>query len=415
MSRKALNEIGGALKHTRTQLDALFAKKTADGRYDWSAEDHDSFKSLNAKAADQHREYTELEALVVAEEGNRKSLDFLGQPANGLPHQGAPANLSFEQIDRARRESLKSFGELVVGSAEFKSRRSPGEGLRIELPNFDFIKTTMTSGAGFAPPNDRGPDVVMYPVRPVRIYDVLPQIPTTDSVIKYMEETTHTANNASVSENNQLAENAYAFTERSVTVEAIGSKLPVSEQQLADVGMIQGLIDQLMTDDQRRAEETQILSGSGSTPQIMGFLNKSGLNTQAKGTDNAPAAILKAMTTVQTTGQAEATAILLNPADWTNIRLLQDANGNFIYGHPSVQGPQTLWGVPVITIQALTAGTALTGAFRPYAYVARRQGAVVEVGLDGNDFSYLRKTIRVFSRLCLVIRRPQAFTKVTGL
>ncbi|MDP1465450.1 phage major capsid protein, partial [Klebsiella pneumoniae] len=59
----------------------------------------------------------------------------------------------------------------------------------------------------------------------------------------------------------------------------------------------------------------------------------------------------------------EADGIILNPADWHRIALLKDANGNYILGGPQAFASKVLWGLPVVSTTAQTAGKFTVGAF----------------------------------------------------
>lgn len=415
-----LKDTSGRLLTKCQEMKAMLDKTDEkSGKLAWEAADHDRFKALKVEIEDLGKEKADLAEKARIERETEAEIKNLTTPEHptsfGAGHDGVAYDRHGRPVD-LRGAVQKSLGRLVTESKEFKAIQGDSRGRAIvELKDFDF-KTTLATGAGFAPANNRLPDVVPFALRKVVIYDVVPQITVGDlGVVKYMEETTHTANNAAASENSQLAENAYAYTERSRTIQTIGSTLPITEQQMLDVPFIEGIVDQMMGGDQMRAEETEILTGSGSDPHLTGFLSVSGIGTQARGTDSAEVAIYKAMTGVRYTGFAEPTAFIVHPNNWQTIRLHQDSQGRFIWGDPWTPGPEMIWGVPVVVTPAITANTGLVGAFRPYSYVARRLGIVVEVGYSGSDFVNLRRTVRCYSRLCLVVRRPSAFETVTGL
>jgi hypothetical protein len=71
--------------------------------------------------------------------------------------------------------------------------------------------------------------------------------------------------------------------------------------------------------------------------------------------------------------------------------------------------------VPILTNQQLTAGTVLTGAFRPLSarYIAR--GVTIEIGRINTQFVTLEYAIRATQREALVIYRGSGFTYVDGL
>jgi HK97 family phage major capsid protein len=410
----ALEETSAKLLEKSQELDTVFSKLMTDATDD----DRARFKDLQKECDDLHDRKKELEYFEATQRKNKDRITELSTPVHpsrhGEPRRPDSGALSHEEIDRRRYTMRKGMGDLVVESPEFKGYRWGGQPVKVNLDEYEF-KTTLAEATGFAPPNYRGPDVVPFALRRVVVPDMIPQITTTASAVKYMEETTNTNNAAPVAEGATKPEDAFAYTERTVLVEVIATTLPVTEQQLDDVPQIQGIINNSLATHIMIAEENQILTGNGTSPQLQGFLTKTGVQTQAKGADPAPSAIFKGMTLVRFTGFAEPSAVIIHPTDWQNIRLLQDSTGRYIWGDPWVPGIERLWGVPVVQTPAETLGTALTGDFATFSYIARRMGLTIQVGYVNDNFAKNLKTIRAEIRIALIIRRPAAFAKITGL
>jgi HK97 family phage major capsid protein len=167
---------------------------------------------------------------------------------------------------------------------------------------------------------------------------------------------------------------------------------------------------------QERAEN-YILSGSGTAPQVRGILNTVGIQTYAlAGADTNADAIFKAMMKVRAIGFFEPDGVVLHPNNWTPIRLLKTTTGEYVWGHPSVMGPDSIFGVRVVVTTAITANTGLVGAFKLGAQIFYRQGLQVEAtNTDGEDFRYNRIAIRAETRFALAVYRPLAFSTVTSL
>jgi HK97 family phage major capsid protein len=120
--------------------------------------------------------------------------------------------------------------------------------------------------------------------------------------------------------------------------------------------------------------------------------------------------------------------IIMNPADYQDIRLLTDTAGQFFGGGP-FQGPygngsnlsasgqatgavDSLWNKPVHVTAAVGAGTAVVGT-RESAQVWRRGGMSVEATNSHSNYFQLNLiAIRAEERLGLAVYRPTGFVEV---
>jgi HK97 family phage major capsid protein len=231
-----------------------------------------------------------------------------------------------------------------------------------------------------------------------------------------MEETTFTNAAAETAEAGTYPEAALALTEQTSPVRKIAVFLPVTDEQLEDVPQVQGYLNNRLPFFLRQRLDGQVLNGNGTAPNLRGFLNVVGIQTQAKGADPVPDAIYKAMTKIRVTGRATPGTVIIHPNDWQDIRLLRTADGLYIWGSPADQGPERIWGLPIVQADSLTEGTALVGDFAGYSELASRRGIEVKVSdSHGTFFVEGKQAVRADFRVALVVYRPEAFCSVTGI
>ena len=413
-------ELNTTVTQKRGELKALFdAHRNERGEYTHSA---DQIQEIN-------RRNDELSGLIDQLGKQRGLEDIEAKNREALRDATTPERPNFGGQPESRGDAAvngKTLGELFTESKAYTGRArgpKPRFGTDIDGVTLKSLiaegleqKTLMTRSAGWAPFVPRIPRVVLSAQRRPVVADLIPQDDTTASSIKFMEETTFTNAAATVAEGAAKPESALAFTERTQLVEKIATWLPVTEEQLDDVPQIRAVIDNRLMLMIQLTEEVQLLTGDGSTPNLQGFLTKTGVQTQAKGADPVPDAIFKAMTLVRFTGFAEPTGVVMHPNDWQDVRLLRTADGLYIWGSPAEEGPERIFGLPVVVTPAITEGTALTGDFQLYSQIFRRMGFRIDIS-DSHDvyFIYNKLAIRAEERLALCIFRGSAFAKITGI
>ena len=268
---------------------------------------------------------------------------------------------------------------------------------------------------GWPPESIRTGRVEELAARPIEVLDIIPIGETEMEKVVWIRETTRTHAATETSEGSTFAESSFDLTEAESPVRKITDSVPVTDEQLEDVAMVRSYLNSRLTFGIRQRLDYQVIRGNGTSPNLRGILNTTGILTQAAGTDNTPDAVYKAMTKIRTTDFRAADYVLLHPNDWQDVRLLKSADNHYIWGPPSAVGPEMLWGRRVVQTTVLAEGTGLTGAFGTGVMLYERRGIRVAVGFSGTQFVQGRSTIRADLRAALGVHRPASFCQVTGI
>jgi HK97 family phage major capsid protein len=405
-----LEEVREELHGKQKALHDIFA---AYPSLDMSAEVAADIKSRNTELTDLGKKYDELREMAEAKARNDAALAGDEDVQRISVDAGRRTETSAGQTQTT---TFKSAGQVFVESRQYKNfTPGPGHTMVVDMPDMD-VKTLMTTAAGWAAPNDRGPKVVLSAQRRPVVADLIPQDSTTNSVITYMSETTFTNNAAVVAEGGVKPESALALTAVTSNVRKIATTLPVTDEQLADVPQVRAYIDNRLTLQIGLAEEVELLTGDGTGQHLLGLYNRVGIQTQAKGADPTPDAIYKAMTLIRFTAFAEPSGAIMHPNDWQDIRLLRTADGIYIWGSPAdAAAVERIWGLPVVVTTAATEGTGIVADFVMFTHISRRMGLQIDVGWINDDFTRNQQHIRAEERLSLEVYRPAAIATVTGI
>lgn len=423
------------LKARADELRTIFKQaEQADGSYDHTKVtvpglDLKSSNDFIAEVKKRNAELDEIAAHVEDQQAVKNAainLEQLGKVRPGfiLPGSqgGQPANL----------DQFKSVGAQVTESKAFKewqARGCPqgfdfafedmlGSDYLAKTAQFDTIgrKALMSTTAGFAPESLRLPGFVEAATRPIQLLDILPMGRTGQAAVPYMVESTRTHAAAETAEGAAFPEGTFAFTQASVPVVKVGDSLPVTDEQLEDVALVESYINARLGFGVRQRLDSQCLNGNGTAPNLRGILNTVGIQTAARGANTVMDSLYIAIINIMLTGRAVATHIVMHPRDFQRVRLMKTADGLYIYGSPLEAGPMRLWGLPVVLNDAIAEGTALVGSFTPeWIMLFERRGIDIQMGYVGSQFTSGLRTMRADMRAALAVFRPAAFHTVTGL
>lgn len=403
----ALKEAQGKLDAKRKSLADLLAEAGPD--YDMSkvksiqGDTHAKVAEIGKMNAEIDEAKAAVDQLRVLHKAAQASRETEGSRENGADS---------EEDSRGR----KSFGSMLMATEAIKGYKSgsgSGPTSRIDIG----LKTLFSTGAGWDPEDTRTGRVVDYATRPApRVIDAFPQTTTSLSTVLYMEETTFTNNAAEAAEGDQYAEAQLALTERSSEVRKIAVFLPVTEEQFEDEPRARSYVENRLPFMLKQRLDLQLLTGNGTSPNLRGTENVSGINSQALGPDPLADALYKAMRAIRETGFAEPSHVFIRPSKWESVRLARTADGIYIWGHPSMPGPMTIWGVPVTETTAVTATKAVLGDYTNFSEVSVRRGVDVQISNSHGDYFVRGQlAVRCDLRVAAMHFRPAAFSVVTGL
>lgn len=398
-----------------------------------------AMRSLAAKAqqvvqnADltQAEKKTTLDAIEADIKGYAETIS-LHEQANRLMQGGetAPEAKSVQE-----QEQRRSFGQYVVESDGYKSMlNGQSKGVTVD------IKVAGTIDEGTIPAFSGGgglggqlvapqllPGIVPLKFQPLTVADLMASGTTNSSALSYVIESAFQDLTATVAEKGAKPQLDLTLTRRQDNVTKIANVAKVTDEMFQDAPAFESYLSNRMIFGVKRVEEAQLLNGNGTSPNLQGILNRTGL---------APAVVtavgltaLKAMegiynqiTALRATSFVEPDAIVIHPTDWQTIRLGKDAQNQYYaggpftgaYGNPGPSNVDMLWGLKAVITTAIAQGTVLVGGFQECAQVFRRQGITLEMtNSNVDDFVNNLITLRAEERLALAVYRPAGFGKVT--
>lgn len=375
-------------------------------------------KAAVEKAVDQAKAIAE-EALGKAKAGEQASADNKEKADQLLIDlNGMRAKLSDLEQRAAREgseaEEAKSLGQQFVENDRVKSwlssEQSSGKADMRFKATITSATTAAPGSAGAGIQTTRLPGILERPRRRLTVRDLLSQGRMDGNTLEYVRETGFVNNAAPVAEGQLKPSSDLQFDLVNTSAKVIAHWMKASRQILSDFSQLSSIIDERLLYGLAYVEEQQLLNGDGTGQNLLGIVPQATAYaapvtvTGSTIIDQLRLALLQAEL-----AEFPSTGIVLNPKDWAVIELLKDTQGRYLIGNPQGTLSPTLWGVDVVTTQAMTEDKFLAGAFKMGAQVFDRWDARVEVGYVNDDFIRNLVTILAEERLALAVYRPQAF------
>jgi HK97 family phage major capsid protein len=311
----------------------------------------------------------------------------------------------------------KSIGELFTGADEFKNyhvNKCAGNMPQDVLLTKDILGGSDASLRGvFA--TERIQTIYGNPLRPMRIRDLFPVIPTTAQAIDYVIETLYDINAVTVADGAEKPESNLQFDDDRQMIATIAHWCPVNRNLVNDVPALQAYINLRLMDGLREVEDRQLLFGDGTGTNIQGLMVTPGVQVfnQSEGAvgDTIIDTLRRAMTRAQLAYYA-ISGFVLNPLDWEAVELTKATTGLYVWVNVGTGAEPMLWKVPVVATTAQNYGEYLTGSFGFNAAVWDREEINMRVS-DSHDRDFIRNRLAVLveERIGFTCFRPTAFVQ----
>lgn len=348
---------------------------------------------------------SKLDAAIVKHEGqvqeNGKASAEALAAVKALAEQHEKAMTEIAQKwatigDKAEQEA-KSAGEVFVSSDAYKAFQS-GNADKAKLE----LKNTISSDGNTVFPYQR-PGLIQGNFTPTTLRSVIPTITVTGNAVNHLRENAWTNNAREVTQAAAKPESSLTFTTKNFVIETVAHYLKITEQLAADAPAVVDYINRRLRHGLAAKIEAQLILGDGTSPNLSGFTDSGNYTayTLAASGDTIHDAANKAKYAMwAATGEAPDT-VVVNPADWGAEERTREGNGGmYLFGGLQMAGMQ------VVLSNSVTTGNILVMNVQQGAVIFERQGATVEIGRSGTDFTSNLLTIRAEERLALAVLRP---------
>jgi HK97 family phage major capsid protein len=274
---------------------------------------------------------------------------------------------------------------------------------------------------GIMPQAERLEGVNDIAERAVVTYPLIPKLNTERNAIEWVYETGQDGVINGTAEGDLKDQIDNDFVVEQVSLKKRAAFFKVSTEMLDDVTFMAGwlrnkLIVRLFID-----VDNQVLNGDNTGNNLNGVINQAtafAAGSFAGTVDNANSVdvLTVAINQIKLANQgAGSLAIQMNPTDVTALKLvkLSSTDKRYIDRLVMVAGSLSLDGTPIVENNNIAVGAYCVGDWSK-ATIAQKSSIMVEVGLDGNDFTKNMRTILAEWRGQLFIQNNDRTAFVTG-
>jgi len=256
--------------------------------------------------------------------------------------------------------------------------------------------------------------------RDAKIYSMIPKLTVAGNTVEWVYETLQegaASGTAETASKNQIDNN---FVVTSVTLLKQTAYFKVSTELLDDPTFMASWLRNKLIVRLFLRIDSQVLVGGGTGTDLNGIYTQA--TTWAAGNfalavDNANDvdSLVVAINNIRNANHNGALTIVMHPEDVTSLKLvkLSATDKRYVERLMQVGSTMMLDGIPIVETTAMTAGTFLVGEMGK-ALIAEKGGIMVDVGLDGNDFTKNMRTILGEARLEVIIENNDLTAFIKG-
>jgi HK97 family phage major capsid protein len=327
--------------------------------------------------------------------------------ANSLTAQASDIRKALEE-NKANLTKLKDLDKSAAHGAGF-SFKAAG----------DMLESTNISG-GNVPVEQRIAGLNLIATRRPRLIDLFAKGQAASNIISWVYQANRDGAAGGTAEGATKNQIDFDLVVASQAVVKRTAFIKVSTEMLDDIDFIESEIrNELMRLLMLDVENTSY-SGNGTAPNLNGIRTVAtafAAGTFAGTVDNANSAdvLVVAMNQIAIANQEAPNAILMHPSDIAALKLMKVSatDKRYVDRLLYVGMELTLDGVPMIGSTLVTAGTYLVGNFN-LSVLYQKQGIMINIGLDGNDWTKNMRTIIAEWRGALVTKNNDRTAFVKG-
>jgi HK97 family phage major capsid protein len=327
---------------------------------------------------------------------------------------GKPVSLfgEFKKAYEAKKSELKApKGSFVFELKDFDPRTLLKAST---IDTYTELSDSALADAVIVPQRIAG--VEKLPDRQVLLLDVVARGVTNSNRVTWVERSARTAAAASVAEGNQYAQSDLTYIQKSAEVEKMGTYIKVTNEALEDWDEMLTQIKNELLPMMERLLESQVYSGSGTTPQIDGIIT----TASAYASTSLDAKIYKAniFDAIRAAANQVAeynfipNAAFVNTATFAEMEMTKDTDGGYIMPPFATNGGMNVSGMRIIPTNLVTAGELLVGDFTKATLYLKRGIEIKIWDQDSTDPEYDLKTITASCRACVKFPAPNIYAFV---
>lgn len=387
-----------------TQSATDLAEHAATDERDLTDTERSSLTAWQTRCAEIDAQLTEYNAQAESQRAYARLRDTLHNDDDDAARRPAA------RVQTRQAEPVRGWGDAFVESDAFTNYVGAGSSARVEVAGVYETRAAMLDGLQTRAPVDTGDGIAIpylyappVPNFPTPLLSVCGHVQVAANSVSWVQWTPNPPPAAGVVAEGALKpEMALTATPTSETLDTIAHWKEITRQALEDIPQIRATVETRLRAGIFRKLEADIavaLAGAPIPPVSSG---------SAAAGDTLLASIRVGLATVETNGYTP-NAVLVNPADAADIDLA--IMSGTLLGPTQTAG---LWGLRIVGVAGLPAGTAYVGDFQQAVTVFDRGTTAVYLS-DSHADNFIRNVLLLLAeiRALATVPEPQAAAKCT--